>query len=195
MIGNHNRILAVMPSLLPLVVGCANSIVDEPIGEASAAQQNIYLRYGTIEGESTDGRTGTLWSWAPADDGSGKAQVVTDCEGALCRLVSVDAVLVSSTHTLEQGPTVWTLSALGSDAQPWSAKLVTRRPPQDPLTLETKGIDVTDLSVGGAPQRKPSWSTMAPGSFVDCVVPDCGVEFLEEGWTCLPVCTLSKLGK
>src|SRR5262245_1854169 len=98
MIRSHVRIALLASCSLPLVLGCAGR-ADEPIGEAStAAMVSIYLRLDGIKGEVQEdtSREGTLLSWERSSDGTGSAQVVTDCNGPTCRVVEVDTSLVSS---------------------------------------------------------------------------------------------------
>jgi hypothetical protein len=193
---NHFRILTFTSCFLPLLAGCAGGGDDEPVGEAASASSSIYMRIGGVEGESK-GRSGTLSSWTVNGDGTGKASVVTECDGQLCRVVVADAVVVSSMQAAGYGPTsVWKLFAPGTDGETWSAQIVTRVDQQEPRILLIKGVDITGLTTSDAPFNKPAWSAMASAADTVCAIPDCGdIEFPPEGWTCVPDCSLSTVKK
>src|SRR5262245_46342753 len=113
MIRNHIRLAALASCSLPLVLGCASS-ADEPVGELSAAAVTggIYMRIAGIDGEVTDpSPAGSLFTWEASADGTGSAQVVTECDGPACRVVSADVSLQSSANTIDGHTSVWQLAA------------------------------------------------------------------------------------
>ena len=192
MIRNHLRLAALASCSLPLVLGCA-SRADEPIGEASAAVDWFtYLRIDGIQGETQDtSREGTLLTWEQSSDGFGTAQVVTDCEGPICRVVSVDTSLVSSKSTFDGPTSVWEFSAIGNNGQLWTDHTVTREPPQgtpeESIAFVYGKLQIEYISQDGT-KPKNGWSTMGPAGSVSCAYPDCGADDLEDGWICFPTC-------
>ena len=152
--------------LIAPALACAEP--DEHLGQSqSAASVDYFLKIDGVEGETPDDRDGRLWSFTPTDDGGAIAEVIVECAGVWCRLVTVQATLQSSPQTLDGPTSVWQL------------------PDHPPLVLRE-----VDLGIILSKQSGHPWSTMALASLASCAWPNECDTTAPEGWTCLPTCSL-----